>query len=304
MKTHLKSKHMNLQSAMEYLMTYGWAILIIAVVLGALFQLGVFNPMTFAPKAPPGACQVFRPNGPYTTSFINLEGICTGEIPQYVAQFNGQSSEIATAANVNLPATTPETLVVWIYTASYPGSGTPAATNPSVGSVVLQEGTTNNANTYIINYTGHLGIDVWGCGTARSVGTVPLNAWVQVAYVYNALANSLTYYINGRPSGTVTPCGYHSTNNPLVLGYNNIGSSNNAFAGAMADMQLYNISLSANDIQALYLEGIGGAPIDLQNLVGWWPLNGNANDYSGNGNNGQISNVNFVSNWYNGYTPP
>ena len=32
-----------IQSAMEYLMTYGWAILIIAVVLGALYQLGVFN---------------------------------------------------------------------------------------------------------------------------------------------------------------------------------------------------------------------------------------------------------------------
>ncbi|MGC8662693.1 MAG: hypothetical protein ACP5RT_02830, partial [Candidatus Micrarchaeia archaeon] len=46
------------QSAMEYLMTYGWAILIIAVVLGALFQLGVFNANNFAPKAPPGACQV------------------------------------------------------------------------------------------------------------------------------------------------------------------------------------------------------------------------------------------------------
>ncbi len=28
---------------MEYLMTYGWAILIIAVVLGALFSLGLFN---------------------------------------------------------------------------------------------------------------------------------------------------------------------------------------------------------------------------------------------------------------------
>ena len=28
---------------MEYLMTYGWAILIIAVVLGALFSLGVFG---------------------------------------------------------------------------------------------------------------------------------------------------------------------------------------------------------------------------------------------------------------------
>ncbi|MGC9010605.1 MAG: hypothetical protein ACP5JN_00435 [Candidatus Micrarchaeia archaeon] len=40
-------------------------------------------------------------------------------------------------------------------------------------------------------------------------------------------------------------------------------------------------------------EGIGGAPIDLQHLVAWWPLNGNANDYSGNGNNGVPSNVNL-----------
>ncbi|MGC8662376.1 MAG: hypothetical protein ACP5RT_01160 [Candidatus Micrarchaeia archaeon] len=36
-------KRTKAQSAMEYLMTYGWAILIIAVVLGALFSLGVFN---------------------------------------------------------------------------------------------------------------------------------------------------------------------------------------------------------------------------------------------------------------------
>ena len=34
------------QSAMEYLMTYGWAILIISVVLGALFSLGVFSGST------------------------------------------------------------------------------------------------------------------------------------------------------------------------------------------------------------------------------------------------------------------
>ena len=39
-----QSRHaLKLQSAMEYLMTYGWAILIIAVVLGALFSLGVFG---------------------------------------------------------------------------------------------------------------------------------------------------------------------------------------------------------------------------------------------------------------------
>ncbi|MGC8662581.1 MAG: hypothetical protein ACP5RT_02225, partial [Candidatus Micrarchaeia archaeon] len=74
--------------------------------------------------------------------------------------------------------------------------------------------------------------------------------------------------------------------------------------GYLSNVQLYNTSLSQADLQALYQEGIGGAPIDLQNLVGWWPLNGNANDYSGNGNNGQASGVTYVSNWYSDYTQP
>ncbi|MCL5262269.1 MAG: DUF2341 domain-containing protein [Candidatus Marsarchaeota archaeon] len=38
---------MKAQSAMEYLMTYGWAILIISIVLAALFALGLFSPATF-----------------------------------------------------------------------------------------------------------------------------------------------------------------------------------------------------------------------------------------------------------------
>ncbi len=37
------------QSAMEYLMTYGWAILIIAVVLAALYSLGLFNSAAWGP---------------------------------------------------------------------------------------------------------------------------------------------------------------------------------------------------------------------------------------------------------------
>jgi len=32
---------------MEYLMTYGWAILIVIIVAAVLFSLGVFNPQTF-----------------------------------------------------------------------------------------------------------------------------------------------------------------------------------------------------------------------------------------------------------------
>jgi hypothetical protein len=35
------------QSAMEYLVTYGWAIIIIGVTLAALYALGLFNPVSF-----------------------------------------------------------------------------------------------------------------------------------------------------------------------------------------------------------------------------------------------------------------
>ncbi len=43
MKKIEKRRESKLQSAMEYLMTYGWAILIIAVVLAVLFSLGIFS---------------------------------------------------------------------------------------------------------------------------------------------------------------------------------------------------------------------------------------------------------------------
>jgi hypothetical protein len=38
------------QGALEYLMTYGWALLVIVVVAAALFALGVLNPSTYQQK--------------------------------------------------------------------------------------------------------------------------------------------------------------------------------------------------------------------------------------------------------------
>ena len=74
------------------------------------------------------------------------------------------------------------------------------------------------------------------------------------------------------------------------------------FTGMISNAQVYNTSLSSNEVNALYMEGIGGAPIKLQNLVGWWPLNGNVQDYSGNRNDGIATAVTYTSTWTNGYT--
>jgi hypothetical protein len=40
----LEATNYKAQSALEYLTTYGWAIIIISVVIAALFSLGLFNP--------------------------------------------------------------------------------------------------------------------------------------------------------------------------------------------------------------------------------------------------------------------
>jgi len=102
---HLERAPSKAQSALEYLMTYGWAIIIIAVVLVALVNLGVFTPSP--PTAIPGSCQVVR-----TTQGTELLGVC-GALPNYVAQFNGYNTRSnMTLSNFNFPGL-PFTITFW-----------------------------------------------------------------------------------------------------------------------------------------------------------------------------------------------
>jgi len=265
--------------------------------------------MTFAPKAPPGSCQVFRPNGPGTTSFINLEGICSGELPQYVAQFNGQNGYITIPHSSSLAVSGAFSLSLWF------SSSLPSSTSFDAELIDTRQPTDTTFDMQIVgggaygggSWSGLHGDIGTGAGTWLSTSVnyeFPFNqnTWYNVVVVFKTTGWSI--FLNGKNVSSGTYSGTPSlldTNSYINLG---AGSGAGYFNGVESDLQIYNTSLSANEIQSLYQEGIGGAPIDLQHLVGWWPLNGNANDYSGNGNNGQASNVNFVSNWYSGYTPP
>ena len=50
------------QSAMEYLMTYGWAILIVIIVAAALYALGLFNPQTYVSSTATGFANLGTPS--------------------------------------------------------------------------------------------------------------------------------------------------------------------------------------------------------------------------------------------------
>jgi len=55
------------QAAMEFLMTYGWALLVVLIAIGALAFFGVLNPSRFLPNsctlAPGFACTDFKADG-------------------------------------------------------------------------------------------------------------------------------------------------------------------------------------------------------------------------------------------------
>ncbi len=275
------------QSAMEYLMTYGWSILIVAVVLGALSFLGVFNPLTFAPKASAGGCQVIK-NAQLGVS--NLVGSCNNQVPQYVAEFNGQSSYIDLGNPQEFKVGNGDSITIsaWISLNACGADGIVAHGSDSYV-FYLQPCNLEFAESLVANI---------GQGP-----TLSTKRFINVVAVNNVGSNVILY-VNGAEYGPYSFTNSYQYTEDLRIGSSQSDSNGYIFNGSISNVQIYNTSLTGSSIQALYQEGIGGVPIDPQNLTGWWPLNGNANDYSGNQNNGVPTNVVFTSDWYNGYTQP
>jgi hypothetical protein len=276
---------------MEYLMTYGWAILVIAVVLGVLFQLGVFSSSSFSVRAPQGSCQVFRPNGPTTTKNMNLVGVCTGQPPQFVTQFSVQSNSQIQVAHSNVLVPNTITINSWF---QWDGVRYAPATSKDWAAVVSK-------NTY---YGDFAVLVKRASGFTDSTINVYLNSqmvvswqnlnpdtgWHMLSVTYNGFAASI--YLDGAlKASNPYSNAIIGTSNALIIG----ASVTYVWGGSISNFQIYNASLSADEIQTMYASGMGSAPMKLQNLAGWWPLNGDAKDYSGNNNNGVQTAISFTS---------
>ncbi len=293
---------LRLQSALEYITTYSWAILMVAVVLGVLYFIGAFNPYTYVSKTQPGSCFVDRPNGPGTNQFVSLEGTCLNEEPEYVMQFNGQNAYVSLGNSVVL---SPEagskgqmTLCIWydvLSTTNYHGFLLKGENAPSNG----------NLWEYAIGQGSSQDYTVWASGGANiasySAATPTANKWYFACFTFSE-PNSQSYaYIDGTQYAATWSGGTASQGTGNVV----LGAGENGYSDVeLANLQLYNTSLDANEVTLLYDEGIGGDPVQLPYLVGWWPLNGNADDYSGNGNNGNANSVKYTSGWASAYTAP
>ncbi len=270
---------------MEFLMTYGWAILIFAIVIIALIKIGLFG-NSLAPRAQPGNCYVSQ-----TISGGMLQGTCNGELPEFVAQFSGQTSGDVQTGTLSEPAS--GTITLWVDVSSI------TTTYPLLAGYA---GAGSTADIFEQANTGDPYLQI-APAAAVAASHLAVNGWTFVAGTWSQSGSNtnLQTYINGVVSGSnALYSGVAGGSFYLAM---DSGSSID-FNGMLANVQIYNASLPASDIQALYMEGIGGAPIDTDYLTGWWPLNGNTNDYSGYNNNGVPTSITYSSSWVSAYTQP
>ncbi|MEM3372693.1 MAG: hypothetical protein QXF76_00555, partial [Candidatus Anstonellales archaeon] len=84
------------QSGMDFLMTYGWALLIVVIVVGALFGLGIFDEGTFVGNKASG----------FTNVGVKAWQLSSTGTLQLQLQNNVGSDIRITAVNVTLGTTT------------------------------------------------------------------------------------------------------------------------------------------------------------------------------------------------------
>jgi hypothetical protein len=124
--------------------------------------------------------------------------------------------------------------------------------------VMLQDGTSNNAQMYDIHDNGanaKLGLDSWSNGWPTSTGTLNWDEWSYVVFAYVNSTKTVTFYINGQSAGSSS-----SFTNPWFatnLAETHIGgdyydATGGYFNGTIDEIQIWNRSLTAGEIKELY----------------------------------------------------
>lgn len=98
------------QAAMEYLMTYGWALIILVAVISVLFSMGVFNPQnymseecSFQPSLPCRGASL-SPNGELKIYMTNGLGY---EVDSWEIEVEGKTSSFSTSGDNTIIFTVP-----------------------------------------------------------------------------------------------------------------------------------------------------------------------------------------------------
>jgi hypothetical protein len=135
-------------------------------------------------------------------------------------------------------------------------------------------------------------------GVVNSSKLIPSLKWVHLACTISNTAAKV--FINGEKVGETTLTGTYGLekNSPLTLGRDDAGGIE-YFGGKLDDIRIYSRALSENDITAVYNTIDFPTTNLMQDLIAFYPFDGDINDYSGNGNHGTSQGGNFEKDMQN-----
>lgn len=153
-------------------------------------------------------------------------------------------------------------------------------------------------------------------GAFSTPNIIQQNIWQNITIVFNGLLNAnerVSLYLNGNfvqfinVNNVPSQIGSTATRTYIGAACGPDGDDDawSHFNGTIDDIGIWNRALTANEIQNLYNSNFNSStcnplPNNLQNgLVGYWPFCGNANDESGNGNDGTVNGAILTSSRFN-----
>ncbi len=127
-----------------------------------------------------------------------------------------------------------------------------------------------------LGFTGSSYLLFGRCGSP-SFGTVQAGVWVQLAWVVNG--TNYFVYENKTLIASGTGCSASIDGSTLSIGAGNAGGVGNEFyAGAIDDVKIYNISLTADQIANLYDNKTNQIAASMTNVSMNWSVEGTPND--------------------------
>jgi hypothetical protein len=159
-----------------------------------------------------------------------------------VASFNGTSS-VATTAGPVLNTSTSYSVSAWVKMTNTTTYNTIVEQAP--GNFFLQYNKGANAWSFIVNNTSS------GGGQTNAHATTPpvLNVWTHLVGVHDAVAHTLSLYVNGTLAGTASYSTPWASAGPLEIGHAGAG---NYFPGQISDVQVYQRALTAANVRSMY----------------------------------------------------
>ncbi len=214
--------------------------------------------------------------------------------------FDGTDDYLSIPDSDRIEPTGDMSISVWVNPGTTQGTSSDLLSKHSNGGYVIEQ---NSSNTNQFGFAwDSTGSGAWNCGTTTT--TIIPNTWQLLTYSKSGA--TVTHYLNGKQTTTCTGSSATITTNSLPLTIGSWASNGGRnFNGSIAGVKIFNYALSASQVKTQYSAGLDGQGTGVgvvlggpstgsgrlaDGLVGYWKMDGDGLDSSGNNNHGTLVN--------------